>query len=396
MAITNGVSDQVQAAVEAGGHHGADLRGLATVPQSPLFEGRFGRMFRGLPAHPGIDAITALVRDGRPGEAAPATTRRSRPATRTSGSSSTTTSPSTRSRSCRSRTTPTRWSTSARRASISTPCTAGPADQPVPVRVEQPRATAACKLLVGHNPQDDGDARARRPAAQPAGPRADRRPAQRREHHRLASCSCVHPLPQQGRRARPRSHPQLKGARAVRRGAAGRALALPVDRGPRLPDRGSSARRRPRRSSAGAAGAADRPAQFFTWVNEPFIPVEFSGAAYRFGHSMVRPDYDLNETVQEVPIFARRRRARTRSTHLGGFRRLPSCWTVDWERFFKIGGRAPQLSRKIDTKLSPPLFQLPRGSTSSATRSRSSTCGAGARWACRRARRSRGRWARRR
>src|SRR3954469_20634432 len=76
MAITNGhsVSDQVQAAVEAGGFHGAELRGLTAVPQSPLFEGRFGRMFRGLPAlDPGIDAInalTALMED--PGEAASA------------------------------------------------------------------------------------------------------------------------------------------------------------------------------------------------------------------------------------------------------------------------------------------------------------------------------------
>src|SRR3954451_8356164 len=62
MAIINGASEQVQAAVEAGGHHGADLRGLASVPQSPLFEGRFGRMFRSLPAlDPGIDAINALA-----------------------------------------------------------------------------------------------------------------------------------------------------------------------------------------------------------------------------------------------------------------------------------------------------------------------------------------------
>src|SRR5512132_504128 len=74
MATTNGqsISDEAAAAIEAGGHHGADLRGLTAVPQSPLFEGRFGRMFRGLPAlDPGIDAINALVRLMEdPGEAA--------------------------------------------------------------------------------------------------------------------------------------------------------------------------------------------------------------------------------------------------------------------------------------------------------------------------------------
>src|SRR5699024_10713086 len=29
----------------------------------------------------------------------------------------------------------------------------------------------------------------------------------------------------------------------------------------------------------------------------PFMPVEFSGAAYRFGHSMVREDYKLNDAT---------------------------------------------------------------------------------------------------
>ena len=37
------------------------------------------------------------------------------------------------------------------------------------------------------------------------------------------------------------------------------------------------------------------------------MPVEFSGAAYRFGHSMVRPRYRLNQTI-ERPIFSSRPR----------------------------------------------------------------------------------------
>jgi hypothetical protein len=32
----------------------------------------------------------------------------------------------------------------------------------------------------------------------------------------------------------------------------------------------------------------------YSWRNDPFIPVEFSVAAYRFGHWQVRPSYRAN------------------------------------------------------------------------------------------------------
>lgn len=34
--------------------------------------------------------------------------------------------------------------------------------------------------------------------------------------------------------------------------------------------------------------------KFYDWHNEPYIPVEFSVAAYRFGHSQIRPSYRAN------------------------------------------------------------------------------------------------------
>jgi hypothetical protein len=37
----------------------------------------------------------------------------------------------------------------------------------------------------------------------------------------------------------------------------------------------------------------------------PFIPVEFQGAAYRFGHSMVRPSYRANLLGDVAPVARR-------------------------------------------------------------------------------------------
>ena len=94
--------------------------------------------------------------------------------------------------------------------------------------------------------------------------------------------------------------------------------------------------------------------------NDPFIPVEFSGAAYRFGHSMVRPAYDLNDVVTGVPLFSAAADADENIFgHLNGFRPLPAAWTVDWRHFTRIDGSRPQLSREIDTQLSRPLLKLP-------------------------------------
>ena len=40
--------------------------------------------------------------------------------------------------------------------------------------------------------------------------------------------------------------------------------------------------------------------KFYDWHNDPYIPVEFSVAAYRFGHSQVRPSYRANFTATVV------------------------------------------------------------------------------------------------
>jgi hypothetical protein len=105
-------------------------------------------------------------------------------------------------------------------------------------------------------------------------------------------------------------------------------------------------------------GKARADLSFFTWRSQPFMPVEFSAAAYRFGHSMVRAQYRLNDTLDPLPILTDIRVA-NRLQHLGGFRRLPKNWTVQWKHFFPLGDGTPQLTRRIDTKLAEPMRKLP-------------------------------------
>ena len=99
--------------------------------------------------------------------------------------------------------------------------------------------------------------------------------------------------------------------------------------------------------------------RFYHWQREPFMPVEFSAAAYRFGHSMIRPSYKINVVVPELPIFPDNP-APGPLEAFHGFRPLPPQWTVDWEFFFELGDRSRlQMARKIDTSLAEPTFKLP-------------------------------------
>ena len=97
------------------------------------------------------------------------------------------------------------------------------------------------------------------------------------------------------------------------------------------------------------------------------LPLEFSAAGYRFGHSMVRAFYDYNKN------FGRPGGILDKATldllfgftggggNIDGSKKLPKNWVIDWSRFVGVSphdsadGLPARVARKIDTALAPPL-----------------------------------------
>jgi hypothetical protein len=86
------------------------------------------------------------------------------------------------------------------------------------------------------------------------------------------------------------------------------------------------------------------------FTGKPFIPVEFSDGAYRFGHAQIRETYDVNSNLRSVPIFP----------ELVGICPVTNERRVDWKLFFEFEGeKRPQASRRISPQLVPALMRLP-------------------------------------
>lgn len=108
-------------------------------------------------------------------------------------------------------------------------------------------------------------------------------------------------------------------------------------------------------------------------MSVPTMPVEFSIAAFRLGHSMIRSTYAWNSQFPDDQgsldlLFS----FSATGGDLGGSVRLPSNWIADFRRLYDfteatrpdLAVPASQFNRamRLDTRLTDPLANLPSGS----------------------------------
>lgn len=122
--------------------------------------------------------------------------------------------------------------------------------------------------------------------------------------------------------------------------------------------------------------------RFFKPAQHAHMPIEFSVAAFRLGHSMIRPSYEWNRVFNSQEGLPGRIATATLellfeftqfsgstspgdTPFFGTAQTLPSNWIVDWRLMFDVEGNPPPTgfqinrARRIDTQLAFALKKLP-------------------------------------
>ncbi|MCD2188831.1 peroxidase family protein [Actinomycetospora soli] len=123
-----------------------------------------------------------------------------------------------------------------------------------------------------------------------------------------------------------------------------------------------------------AIDAVEEAPRFVPTTRGVYMPLEFSVAAYRFGHSMVRSAYDWNRNFGDpsTGFFTRATFDQLfQFTGGGGFINgadtLPDNWPAEWDRLVDVEPGFPpatndespaRFARKIDTRVAFPLDEL--------------------------------------
>ena len=353
-AVVGGQLPTVAHAAPEGGLHGAELRGMFLTSKDRLAEGRFGAMFKRLPAFaPSDDLLTGLAQT----MVEPDTQRRlpRTPAhacsrdSRSSGSSSTTTSRSTPHRSISSRQDPdAKVNFRTPRYDLDSVYGKGPGDDP---QFYDP--TDRDKLLLATNVNGvldvprDGNGR-----AIIGDPRNDENLILVQFHKAVAQFH--NKIVDYARTQGMRKEWVFETARRLTRWHY--QWAVIHDFIPRMTGDDFVGK-----SGTVYKEVAGKPPvinlNYYKPTNKdgrPFMPVEFAVAAYRFGHSLIRPFYVINDSGI-VDIFGPDGRPQPQ-------RRPPDPFRLGHrveEHPSRSGNPAARPPRKIDTKLSIPLSTLP-------------------------------------
>ncbi len=90
----------------------------------------------------------------------------------------------------------------------------------------------------------------------------------------------------------------------------------------------------------------------------PFaLPIEFTVAAYRFGHSMVRNGYELNRTYGMNPTAKMLMDMTAQGGGINSDRpQLPNTFVIEWNLFLDGAGKTFNRGARIDTYISKDLF----------------------------------------
>jgi Animal haem peroxidase len=99
-----------------------------------------------------------------------------------------------------------------------------------------------------------------------------------------------------------------------------------------------------------SASVMNEAPRFYHPDTGAFIPVEFADAAYRYGHSQIKGDYQVQDGGRRYPVFP----------DLAGFGPLAPEHVVDWRLLFDVPGHeSAQRAKPIDGTLPTSLIRLP-------------------------------------
>ena len=106
-----------------------------------------------------------------------------------------------------------------------------------------------------------------------------------------------------------------------------------------------------------AADLLARGPRLYRPAADPYIPLEFADAAYRYGHAQIRDRYQVNARFGPCPLFP----------DLMGFGAVPPEHAIDWTLQIDVEGHAPaQRAKRIDPRLAGSLIALPTRVSGSA------------------------------